>query len=179
MQDLRPGATGYLGTASGVTDDGDLFALVRFESEEAARANSDRPEQGKWWAEFEKSLDGQLFVQDSSNVSVDSRDDFHSAGFVQIMTGQSSDPLRSRQLMADTRSARIAQRPDVLGQVVVEHGDGKFTMAIYFTSEAEAREGENKALPAELQAQMQETMSLSIGQPEFLDLRDPWRDSPK
>jgi hypothetical protein len=36
MEDLEPGAKGYLGTTSGVTEQGDVFALVRFESAEAA-----------------------------------------------------------------------------------------------------------------------------------------------
>ena len=52
-------------------------------------------------------------------------------------------------------------------------------MVIYFESEEAARKGESKPLPAELQAQMQEMMSLSVGQPEFLDLKAPWLDSPK
>ena len=45
MTELAPGAIGWLGSTAGVTDDGTLVALARFESEEAARQNSDRPEQ--------------------------------------------------------------------------------------------------------------------------------------
>ena len=37
----------------GMCDDGTFVALARFESAEAARRNSDRPEQGEWWAECE------------------------------------------------------------------------------------------------------------------------------
>jgi hypothetical protein len=81
--------------------------------------------------------------------------------------------------MADTQSERMALRPEILGQVVVEHQDGKFTMAIYFASEVEAREGERKEVPEELKAAMQEMMSLSVGTPTFLDLETPWLDSPK
>ncbi len=47
--ELQPGATGWLGSTAGVTDDGRFIAVVRFESEELARRNSDRPEQGAWW----------------------------------------------------------------------------------------------------------------------------------
>src|SRR6478752_4805848 len=43
MKELGPNATGWLGSTSGVTEDSQLFVLVRFESEEAARANSDKP----------------------------------------------------------------------------------------------------------------------------------------
>ena len=52
-------------------------------------------------------------------------------------------------------------------------------MAIYFTSEAEAREGERKQPPPEPQAQIEEMGSLGIGEPEFLDLRQPWLYSPR
>src|ERR1700747_4456 len=43
-EEVAPGAVGWLGSTSGVTDDGRLVALARFESDEAARPNSDRPE---------------------------------------------------------------------------------------------------------------------------------------
>ena len=43
---------------------------------------------------------------------------------------------------------------------------GASTMAVYFTSEAEAREGERKEPPPELQARMDELAALSVGEPE-------------
>ena len=52
-------------------------------------------------------------------------------------------------------------------------------MAIYFTSEKEAREGERKEPPPELQAQMEEMAALSVGEPEFFDLKQPWLYSPR
>ena len=179
MKELGPTAKGWLGSTSGITDDNEVFVLVRFESEEAARANSDRPEQGEWWAEMERVFDGEPTFQDSNNVIVPSAGAPDTAGFVQVMEGQSSDPDRSVQLMYSSRDARVAHRPDILGSIIVRHGEGKFTMVIYFESEEAAREGESKPVPAELQAQMQEMMSLSVGQPEFLDLKAPWLDSPK
>jgi len=179
MKDLEPDAKGYLGTTAGVTDQGDLFALVRFESEGAARANSDRPEQGEWWAEFEKTLSGQATFQDSSNLIVAAVGDLDSAGFVQVMDGQSSDPDRLMELMDSNRDATLANRPDILGSVVVGHGDGRFTMVIYFQSEAAARKGESQEMPAELQETMNEMQALSVGQLTFLDLRTLWLDSPR
>ena len=179
LEELGSTAEGWLGETSGVTDDGQLFALVRFESAEAAKANSDKPEQGQWWSEMEKLLEGEVSFQDSSNVIVQSVGDPNTAGFVQVMDGRSSDPDRSVQLMNSSREARVANRPDILGSVVVGHGDGKFTMVVYFVSEEEARNGESKAIPEDLKATMQEIMSLSVGTPEFLDLKEPWLDSPK
>jgi hypothetical protein len=51
-------------------------------------------------------------------------------------------------------------------------------MVMYFTSEAEAREGERKELPPELQAQMEEMNKLSAGEPEFFDLKRPLLNTP-
>ena len=179
MKELGPTAEGWLGSTGGVTDDNELFVLVRFESAEAARATSDRSAQGQWWAEMEKLLVGEATFQDSSEVYVDARGDLDSAGFVQVMDAQTSDPERSRQLMAETQEARVALRPDILGQVVVGHADGKFTVVIYFVNEEAARRGERQEIPAELQNAMQEMMALGVGMPEFLDLRMPWLDSPR
>ena len=56
---------------------------------------------------------------------------------------------------------------------------GAYTMAMYFTSEQDAREGERKEPPPHLKAQMDEMNKLNIGVPEFLDLREPWLYSPR
>ena len=55
---LAASTPGWLGSTAGVTEDGRFVALARFESEEAARRNSDRPEQGQWWAETAKLFTG-------------------------------------------------------------------------------------------------------------------------
>jgi hypothetical protein len=178
-KELAPGAKGWLGTTGGATDDGELFIMVRFESEEAARANSQRPEQDQFWSETSTLFDGEPIFQDSSEVYVDERGDLDSAGFVQVMVGQTSDPERTQELMAGNREDRIALRPEILGQVAVAHGEGKFTFVNYFTTEAEAREGERKPIPPELAESFKEMQSLSIGEPEFLDLKTSWLDSPK
>ncbi len=178
MKELGPTATGWLGSTSGVTDDGQLFVLVRFESEEAARANSEKPEQGTWWAEMEKLFDGEATFQDSNDVRLETSGDPDTAGFVQVMIGQVSDPVRAQQVMADQPDMR-ALRPDILGSVTVTHDEGKWTMVIYFKSEAEAREGEAKEMPPEAQEAMDKMMALAVGPPEFLDLKTPRLDSPK
>ena len=79
--------------------------------------------------------------------------------------------------MADQPDMRDL-RPDILGSVMVGGDDGKWTMVIYFTSEADAREGEKKEMPAEMAAAMQEMESIAVGQTEYLDLKNPWLDSP-
>jgi len=178
VQELAPGATGWLGSTAGVTEDGRFVALVRFESQEAARRNSDRPEQDQWWTETSKLFTGEATFRDSSDVTVDVTGDPDGAGFVQVMQGRGSDPDRARELMAQDSSEWAAFRPDIIGSVAVGHDGGAYTMAMYFTSEEAAREGERKEVPPELQAQMEEMNKLSIGEPEFFDLKEPWLSSP-
>ena len=177
--DLAPGAEGWLGTTAGVTSDGRMVAVVRFEDEATAQRNSDRPEQGAWWAEMSKLIDDEPVFRNSDRVMVDVRGNPEDAGFVQVMQGGSSDPERAWKLMEEDETDWSAFRPDIIGSVNIGHPGGRWTMVNYFTSEAEAREGEKKEPPAELQAQMEELMSLSDGEPEYLDISEPWYYSPR
>jgi hypothetical protein len=178
MEELAPDATGWLGTTAGVTEDGRFVALARFESADAARRNSESPAQDKWWHEFTSVLTGDATFHDSEDVVVDVQGEPDSAGFVQVMQGQGSNPERARELMQRDSDKWAEFRPDVIGSVTALYDDGDYTMAIYFTSEAEAREGEKKEPPPELQAQMEEMQSLAGGEPTYFDLKQPWLYSP-
>lgn len=171
---LAPGAVGWLGSTAGVTDDGRFVALARFESEEAARRNGDRPEQTQWWMETSKLFTGDVSFRDSSDITADMNGDPDTAGFVQVMQGRGSDPERARELMSQNPDEWAAFRPDVIGSVAVGHEGGAYTMAMYFNSEQAAREGERKEPPPQLKAQMEEMGKLSVGEPEFFDVRHPW-----
>jgi hypothetical protein len=178
LQELAPGAQGWLGTTAGVTEDGRFIALARFESEEAARRNSNRPEQDQWWSEVSKLFSGEATFRDSNDVTLDIVGNPDEAGFVQVMQGRGTDPDRARELMSQNSAEWAEFRPDIIGSVAVGHEGGAYTMAVYFTSENEAREGERKEPPAQLKAQMEEIGKLSIGEPEFFDLKQPWLYSP-
>jgi hypothetical protein len=179
VQDLAPGSIGWLGSTGGVTDDGRFVAVVRFESADAAARNSQRPEQSAWWEETQRLFDGEVTFRDSEDVTVDLQGDPERAGFVQIMQGRVTDPARAKALMGEMNTdAMSAMRPDVLGSVSIGHDGGDWTQVIYFTSEAEAREGEKKEAPPEMKAAMDEMMKLSAGPPDFLDLRQPALHSP-
>ena len=116
---LAAGATGWLGSTAGVTEDGRFVALVRFESDDAARRNSDRPEQHQWWMETSKLFSGDVTFVDSSDVTADVVADPNTAGFVQVMQGRGTDPDRARELMAQDPDEWAAYRPDVVGSVAV------------------------------------------------------------
>ena len=178
LKELAPGATGWLGTTSGVADDNQLFVLVRFESEEDAKANSDRPEQGEWWAEMESLFEEAPTFQDSSEVFVETRGDLNSAGFVQVRMGRFTDIDRVTKIMIDSLPARTADRPDILGTVNVGYGSDEAVALLYFKSEQAAREGGRKEPSPEVKAVLEEMRSLSVGQQEILNLRTLWLDSP-
>jgi hypothetical protein len=176
--ELASGATGWLGATAGVTDDGRFIALARFESEEAAQRNNGRPEQDRWWTETAKLFDGEATFHDSTDIVVDTPGDPDRAGFVQVMQGRGTNPARARELMSQDSDKWAEFRPDVIGTVAAMYGGGGYTTAIYFTSEAEAREGERKEPPPELKAQMDELNAMSAGAPDFFDLKQPWLYSP-
>ncbi len=179
VRELAPGAAGWLGTTAGVTDDGRFVTLARFESGDAARRSGDRPEQDAWWSDVSSGFSGDVTVVDSEDVVTDVVGDPDKAGFVQVMSGRATDPRRVREIMEATSGQVRSFRPEILGSLYVQQDTGDFTMAIYFTSEQEAREGERKEPPPELAAQMEELNSLAAGPLEFLDLKDPWLHSPR
>jgi hypothetical protein len=49
---------------------------------------------------------------------------------------------------------------------------------MYFISEQAAHEGERMQPPPQLKAVMEQMNQLMVGEPEFLELRQPWLYSP-
>jgi hypothetical protein len=176
--ELQPGAQGWLGSTSGVTDDGRFIAVVRFESEELARRNSDRPEQGAWWNEAAKHL-AEVAFHNSARVHTYKDGGSDAAGFVQVIQGRSPDMERLAVLGRAQEAAMAEQAPHILGMTVAEHADrpGEFTQTVYFTSEDEARRVEREQ-PAESDPDFAELSSLMTDL-RYFDLREPWLDSPK
>ena len=175
QNEVRPGAIGYLGTTAGVTDDGRFVVLARFESELAARRNSERPEQGAWWLETEKCLNGAAFLE-SASVDTLLGGGKNNAGFVQVMRGHVKDPGKLDALARrkdELESGLAKARPDVIGDVMLIAADGSYVEAIYFTSEAEARDGEASDLPDDVAALLGEFMD-AVAIDEYLDLKEPW-----
>jgi len=172
---MKPGAKGYLGSTKGVADDGTAIIVARFDSEASAKANSERPEQAKWWEEHgSKAFEGQPTFFDSSDIETFRDGGSDKAGFVQVMVGKVDDVAGYKKIGKSLESTVADIRPDVIGGVTAFQSDGSFYDVTYFTSEAEAREGEKKGFPAEVQEAMNQ-----FGNPiqEFIDLRDPWFDS--
>jgi hypothetical protein len=171
--ELRSGATGFLGSTAGVTDDGRGIMLARFESTAAARANEQRPEQGRWWAETEKCFEGDVSFTDSEDVELFLGGGSDEAGFVQVMKDRGVDRDQMRALDQGFENVATSFRPDLLGSVRVWTGPDSYVEAAYFTNEAEAREGERKEPPPQL-AEMMGDFEAMMANVDFMDLRDPW-----
>jgi hypothetical protein len=156
-----------------VTEDGQALAFARFESAAAAQANSNRPEQGRWWDETEKYFDGEVTFSDSEDVETFLGGGSDDAGFIQIMKGAGIDRDRLRVVDQAFDQHAASWRPDLIGVLRTWTGPDEYVEVAYFTSEAEAREGETKEPPPELADQMGEFEDM-MANVEFLDLRDPW-----
>lgn len=176
--ELKPGAAGYLGSTGGVTDDGQYFGCVRFESADAAKANSERPEQAAWFAETEKAFAGPITFHSCTEVDVYLGGGSDSAGFVQVIQGSRADRDRVRQLDVEFESLAREYRPDIIGWIVAWHpDDGGFTSVVYFNSEEAARKGEAQE-PPEDRKHLEEGWQEAAGEVTFLDLKEPWLFSP-
>ncbi len=173
MTELRPGAGGYVGSTAGVTDDGNGIVLARFESAAEAQANSERSEQGEWWAETERCFDGDVTFADSEDVETFLAGGSDDAGFVQVMKDRGVDRDRLRALDDTFAEHASSFRPDLIGGLRVWTEPDAYVEFGYFTSEAEAREGEKKEPPPELAENMGDFQEL-MANVEYRDLRDPW-----
>ena len=169
-REIKPGARGYLGSTGGVTPDGRGILLVRFDSEEAARANSERGEQGTWWNETAKAFDGEVGFHDCREVDTVLAGGSNEAGFVQVIQGRTRDQEEMRRLLSQFERQLHERRPEILGTVTGWHGDGGFTEAVYFTSAESARQAERATENDELGRGF---MELIDGEPAFFDLPTP------
>jgi hypothetical protein len=173
--ELARGADGWLGTTAGLANNGTLIAVVRFESADAARRNSGRPEQGRWWTEFARHLQGEARFDDYADTELIGGGGSDTAGFVQVIRGRARDVAGLRSFGTEAESVLRRHRPDVLGGTIGWKSDGDFTQTVYFTSEAAAREGEAKQTQ-ELQRFMERWQTM-VEDVRFLDLREPWLQS--
>jgi hypothetical protein len=74
---------------------------VRFESREAAMANSERPEQTAWAQKMAALMDGPMEFHDCDDVTVLLDGGSFGAGFVQVIRGKIKDVERAKVMMSD------------------------------------------------------------------------------
>lgn len=168
--EVASGAIGLLGVTSGVTADGRAITIARFESEQAARANADREQQGAWWSETEKYYDGDVTFTESTDVGELLGGGSNDARFVQVMKISGVDRATVERLDREFEPF-ASSRSDLLGLFRVWTGPDRCIEAVYFTSEADARRSEENP-PPEMQALMAEFGEL-MASTEYLDLVEP------
>ena len=101
---MRPGAVGFLGSTGGITDDGRLIVIARFESEDAAAENGRRSEQEAWWQETEPAFEGELAFTNCHEVDVFLGGGSDVAGFVQVMYFTSEAEARAAEAAPDAEA---------------------------------------------------------------------------
>jgi hypothetical protein len=175
-RDLAPGAEGWLGGTYGVADDGQFVAVVRFDSKDAAAPNSARPEQGAWWTRMQECIEGEPTFHDCDDVTMMLDGGNDQAGFVQVIQGRLSDPGAFRDMLTQDTEALHQARPEILGGTFAVDADGWFTETIAFSSEQEARAGEQKEMPSPMREQFESAMA-SVQDLRYLDLHRPWFSS--
>jgi hypothetical protein len=175
---LAADADGWLGSTTGMTQDGWSITVVRFASEAQARRNSDRPEQREWWRDASQHL-ARIAVHDAPRVHSYRNGGTDEAGFVQVIQGCADDLERMVSLVRDQEEVLARKAPQILGMTLAEHADwpGDFTQIMYFTSEQDARRFEQEPL-AEADEPVLEQLRSLVTTSRCFDLRDPQMLSP-
>jgi hypothetical protein len=175
---LAAGADGWLGSTTGITDDGWSMSVIRFASEDQARRNGERPEQREWWRDASQHL-ARVVFHDAPKVHTYLDGGSDEAGFVQITQGRTDDMERMVSLGRDQEEVLARDAPPILGMTLAEHADqpGDFTQTTYFTSEQDARRSEQERSAKADEPALTELRSLMTNLRHF-DLRDPQLLSP-
>ncbi|HEX9342979.1 MAG TPA: hypothetical protein VF995_05120 [Actinomycetota bacterium] len=150
-RELGPAAPGWRRLTAGLSDDGELLALLRFDSRESYRRYRARPEQKAWLGGLEFCLAAPVTIIECSAGYLLEAGDSEAAGFIQVVQGRTTDPARFAATRPEAEWTLRRHAPHVLGVVFLEHGgsDGYFTEVTYCTSERETRAAERQ-MPVEM-----------------------------
>ncbi|HET7385830.1 MAG TPA: hypothetical protein VFJ19_04110 [Nocardioidaceae bacterium] len=174
VEELSPGARGWLGGTFGFTEDDRFVGVVRFESREAATANSGRAEQGEWAMQMAKLMDEPARFHDCDEAMTMFDGGSDSAGFVQVVRGRVGDRAQLEGLMTDTGDLH-RMRPEIIGATLGIDADGSFFQTVSFTSEESARASEQQL---DMPADVRDRIEAAMRDVSYLDLRAPWFTSP-
>ena len=159
------GATRAFTSTAGLTGDGRAVVVTRGGGDPGTLA---------WWSSPDTCLPAPLTVLATTDVTAVEVGDAGEAGFVQVMRARVPDRARFEALEAEIGPAFVAFRPDFLAGFRAWFDDGTVAAVDYFRSEAEARAGESRDMPAELRAGFGEWLALTEGA-EWYDLARPFQ----
>ncbi len=170
---VAPGADGWLSSTAGVTEDNEFVAVVRFASELAVRANTQRPEHTRWWEEMQREFAAPATVHHCARVATfgESRPDH--AGFAQVVQGTTGKLSEVLENVAETEQHHIYEHHlNVTGGLVADHGDHRFTELIYYPSDEAARHSGTEGL-ARKGVSLVERLAGVVADVRYFDLHDP------
>ena len=170
---IGPGASGWLGSIAGITQDDRFICLSRFSSVEALARLAARGDQREWWAHTERLFLGPVVTSEFLDVALMADGAPGEAGFVQVVQGRASDAERLRALEKALLRHLPDGRPDIVGALSATGPDGRFVRAFSFSSEELARAGEHGEQLPEIEEILSELHALA-GEPSYHDLRHPW-----
>jgi hypothetical protein len=171
--ELDAEAPGWLGLTAGIGDDRTFVAVLRFDSEAAARANEGRPQVIAWRAAVKQHLVGPVRLDQCPVVRTPKSGSQSRAGFVRILQGRVADPHRLAAVQEQVDRA-LQRQPHLLEVLVGEHEGGQryFTEVASFVSERAVRAAE-RAMPVESAVQLGMVRSY-MERLHLVELHDPW-----
>lgn len=171
--ECAPGAVGWQRGVGGVTPDGRGVLVAWFSSAEEARRNAKRPEQDAWWRGTASVFEGEPRFSETEDLATTHGALTSEARFVQLMRAGVADRAAFERLEGEAGDLFVQWRPDLLSAQRAWLPTGQVVAIDFFTSEEEARTGEQSPPPAglgELFGQWQGQLSDT----EWFDLPDPW-----
>jgi hypothetical protein len=168
--DLRPKASGWLGSTWGITRNGTGVIITRFESADAAKSYPDQSVQKDWLAQLKKAFEGEPEFLESEDVDLYLQGGSDDAGFVQIMEGTAKNKDDFKEQTATLNADLGKTRPDLLGSTRIWLQGGHVIIVAYFKSEAEARKKEAEPVSANVG---RPGSGLLEGEITFYDLKTP------
>lgn len=151
---------GWQDLTGGVTPGGDLIAVARFASPTDVRSGwGGLPGEGSIFGTHD-------IVQIGDGVAPASR-------FVQMMLAKVADRPTLERVEAELEDGFRRWRPDFLAGYRAWLPDGRILAVDYFSSEEEARAGEQSQPPPEVAEKFPQWLG-QLSETEWFDLTDPW-----
>lgn len=173
LEHLAPGADGWLGTTAAITTDHELVSFVRFASAADARRNSDRVEQGLWWAGSVLLFTGDVVFDNYDDVEILGDGGSDAAGSVEVLLGRVRPGRAGSGLKGRLAGLTADPALGAIGGLLCRHDDGQFAHAVWFCRSA------NRAGTPALDPQTLHDAGMLTDRGRLLRMESLWFGSPE